>query len=106
LPNDPKGFDFLDRLPEEKRKLAQIISTIVIGTDKRIEETIKRGNLTFVKNRKNLAFVYTYESAPYINFGFVKAASLEDPKGLFEGMGKGMRHVKIYSKNDIDRKLG
>jgi len=96
--------DFLSRLPDEKRKLVEMVRRTVLQADERIEETIKWGNLTFVKNRKNIAFVYTNDKAPYINFGFLKATSLKDPKGLFQGTGKGMRHVKIYSEKDIDRK--
>ena len=96
--------DFLSRLPDEKRKLAEMVRRTVLRADERIEETIKWGNLSFVKNKKNIAFVYTYDKAPYINFGFLKATSLKDPKGLFQGTGKGMRHVKIYSEKDIDRK--
>jgi hypothetical protein len=77
---------------------------LYIQADKKIEEAIKWGNLTFVKNGKNIAFVYTYDKAPYINFGFLKATSLKDPKGFFQGTGKGIRHVKIYSEKDIDKK--
>ncbi len=104
LMNDAKVADFLDSLPEEKRRLAEMIRRTVLQTDKKIEEAIKWGNLTFLKNGKNIAFVYTYDKAPYINFGFLKATSLKDPKGLFQGTGKGMRHVKIYSEKDIDKK--
>ena len=95
--------DFLSSLPEEKRRLVEIVRKIVLDADKKIEETIKWGNLTFIKNRKNIAFVYTYDKAPYINFGFLKATSLKDPDRLFQGTGKGMRHVKIYSEKDIDK---
>ena len=95
--------DFLSSLPEEKRRLAEMVRKIVLDADKKIEETIKWGNLAFIKNRKNIAFVYTYDKAPYINFGFLKATSLKDPNGLFQGTGKGMRHVKICSEKDIDK---
>jgi hypothetical protein len=104
LMDDARVADFLSSLPEEKRKLAEIIRRTVLQADKKVEETIKWGNLTFVKNSKNIAFVYTYDKGPYINFGFLKATSLKDPKGLFQGTGKGMRHVKIYSEKDIDKK--
>ena len=102
--DDARVADFLSNLPEEKRKLAEIIRRTVLQADKKVEETIKWGNLTFVKNSKNIAFVYTYDKGSYINFGFLKATSLKDPKGLFQGTGKGMRHVKIYSEKDIDKK--
>jgi hypothetical protein len=94
---------FLCNLPAEKRELAEGIRRTVIQADKKIEEAIKWGNLTFVKNGKKIAFVYTYDKVRYINFGFFKATSLKDPKGLFQGTGKGMRHVKIYSKKDLDK---
>ena len=79
-----------------------MVRKIVLDADKKIEETIKWGNLAFIKNRKNIAFVYRM-IGPYINFGFLKATSLKDPNGLFQGTGKGMRHVKIYSEKDIDK---
>lgn len=59
------------------------------------------GNLTFISNG-NLAFIYTYKTVDYINFGFFKATSLSDPKGLLEGTGKGMRHVKIHNEKEIN----
>ena len=31
----------------------------------------------------------------YVNLYFMQGTSLEDPKGLLEGTGKNMRHVKI-----------
>ena len=98
LMDDARVADFLSSLPEEKRKLAEIIRRTVLQADKKVEETIKWGNLTFVKNRKNIAFVYTYDKGPYINFGFLKATSLKDPKGLFQGTGKGMRHVRSIQR--------
>ena len=65
--------DFLSSLPEEKRKLVEKVRGIVLQADEKIEEAIKWGDLTFVKNGKNLAFIYTYDKASYINFGFLKA---------------------------------
>jgi hypothetical protein len=104
IEHDKVAEDFLSSLPEEKRKLTKMVREIVLQADEKIEEAIMWGNLTFVKDGKNLAFIYTYDKASYINFGFLKATSLKDPKGLFQGTGKGMRHVKIYSEKDIDNK--
>jgi hypothetical protein len=39
----------------------------------------------------------------HANLGFVKGAQLPDPCGLLEGTGKGMRHVKLRSPEDLDR---
>ncbi|MCA8934779.1 MAG: DUF1801 domain-containing protein [Planctomycetes bacterium] len=37
----------------------------------------------------------------YVNFGFWRGAELDDPKGLLEGTGKQMRHVRIESVKNI-----
>ena len=97
---DPKVQKFLAGLPDEKRKLAMIVREIMMAADKSITETVKWGNMTFVSNG-NLAFVYTYKTVPYINLGFMRATELGDPRKLFEGTGKGMRHIKIAKEADI-----
>jgi hypothetical protein len=95
---------FIAALPESKRELALKVRDIILKSDKTIEETIKWGNLTFVSNGINLGFIYTYKSVPYINLGYIRAVDLSDPKKLLEGTGKGMRHIKIGSGKDIDKK--
>ncbi len=32
---------------------------------------------------------------------FYRGTELKDPRGLLEGSGKGMRHVKVHSMKDI-----
>ncbi len=41
------------------------------------------------------AFAYVNTFKAHVNVGFFYGASLEDPAGLLEGSGKGMRHVKL-----------
>jgi hypothetical protein len=38
-----------------------------------------------------------------VTFGFWRGAELDDPRGLFEGSGEQMRHVKLTSVDGIDR---
>ena len=65
-------------------------------------EAIKWRNLTFVY-KGNIAMVYSFKNTDYINLGFIKAVQLSDPKKLFEGTGKGMRHIKLFSEKDIPK---
>lgn len=37
-----------------------------------------------------------------VNLGFHKGTELPDPGGLLEGMGKGLRHVKLKKPADLD----
>lgn len=40
----------------------------------------------------------------HITLGFIRGTSLPDPEGLLEGTGKNLRHVKIKSLDDLNRK--
>lgn len=93
---------FLLDLPEKKRKVAIRVRHVFLHADKKITEAIKWGNLTFVY-QGNLAILYTYKKVDYLNLGFTRAVELSDPKKLFEGTGKGMRHIKLFSEKDIPK---
>ncbi|MEZ5991677.1 MAG: DUF1801 domain-containing protein [Planctomycetota bacterium] len=49
----------------------------------------------------NGPFCYMKAFKKYVNFGFWRGAELDDPKGLLEGAGKEMRHVRIESVKNI-----
>ncbi len=51
-------------------------------------------------------FVYVNVFAAHVNVGFFYGVDLQDPKGLLEGTGKRMRHIKLktnsnYADEDI-----
>ena len=68
-------------------------------------ESVKWGNGCWLKGKKPVAFVY---SAPdHVQFGFFAGSALKDPKGLLQGSGRYVRHVKIQATSDLDaRALG
>jgi len=101
---NPEIEFFFESLPEEKRVLALHLREFLLSVSDEIHESIKWGNLTFSKGKTHLIFIYTYKSVSYLNIGFTKATSLEDPLNLFIGSGKGMRHVKVKSMNEINYK--
>jgi len=39
----------------------------------------------------------------HITFGFFWGTSLDDPKGLLEGTGKNLRHVKLRTIDDLSK---
>jgi hypothetical protein len=39
----------------------------------------------------------------WVSVYFFRGAELDDPDGILEGSGKGMRHVKLREPNDADR---
>src|SRR5690349_13038712 len=48
-------------------------------------------------------FCYVAAYSAYANLGFVEGAQMEDPDGLLEGTGKGLRHVKVGSPSAIPK---
>src|SRR5262245_59892574 len=48
------------------------------------------------------AFGYVGVFKAHVNDGFFRGAELADPRGLLEGTGKRMRHVKIRPEVDLD----
>jgi hypothetical protein len=42
-----------------------------------------------------------YEAGDHVNLGFSRGAELDDPEGILEGTGKGMRHIKIFGQGDV-----
>ncbi|WP_207496934.1 DUF1801 domain-containing protein [Aridibaculum aurantiacum] len=98
---EPEIENFLQSLPEEKRKVALKLREVILKAHAGIGETIKWGQLTFVAGKSNIAFIYTYKTVDYVNLGFLKATSLLDPNNLFEGTGTGMRHIKVKTVKDI-----
>jgi hypothetical protein len=48
------------------------------------------------------AFGYVNAFKAHVNVGFFRGAEIADPKGLLEGTGKFMRHVKLRPGGDFD----
>ena len=44
-------------------------------------------------------YTYLMPQKDRVNLGFYQGASLPDPKGLLEGTGKSLRHVKVRNAN-------
>ena len=48
-------------------------------------------------------YVYIAPQKRHVNLGFYHGASLNDPDELLEGTGKNLRHVKLFSLEDVKR---
>jgi hypothetical protein len=51
--------------------------------------------------RDNICLIVVYRD--HVNLMFPRGVDLKDPRGLLEGSGKAMRHVKMLSPADVDR---
>ena len=48
------------------------------------------------------AFAYVNVFKAHVNVGFFRGTEIADPKGLLEGTGKFMRHVKLGPEREVD----
>ena len=66
-----------------------------------LREGVKWGNGCWLGEKWPVVFVYT--TPEYVMFGFFAGSSLKDKKGLLEGAGKYVRHIKVHSLSKIDK---
>jgi len=64
-----------------------VISILYSTTEKRMKD--------------NICLIVVYRD--HVNLMFPRGVDLKDPRGLLEGSGKAMRHVKMLSAGDVDR---
>ncbi len=98
---DKKIQTWLAPYPEYKQQLMLALRDIFLASHTEITEGIKWNNLNFAHQKKDIAFIYTFPQVQYINVGFFRAVSLADPDKLFEGNGANMRHIKVYTLEQI-----
>lgn len=91
---------YLAKTSGELRLILEKLRDLIRTTAPKATEAIKWGVPTYAEGKTGCYF--TVVESGYVNFGFHRGAELPDPKGLLEGTGKGMRHIKLRSVEDID----
>ena len=66
----------------------------------KLSEAVKWGNGCWIGSAGPVAYVYSDKE--YVQFGFFHGSSLKDPKGLLEGKGQYVRHIKVRGRSAID----
>lgn len=82
------------------RRLIRALRAFVARTAPSLQESVKWGNGCWLAGVAPVAYVYA--AADYVQFGFFRGAALADPKGLLEGDGQYVRHIKVRKPADID----
>ena len=90
---------YLAELEPAKREIAETLRKPILTADPKLQESIKWGNPIYEKRGR---VCYLADMGGYVNLGFFQGASLTDPEGRIAGTGKGMRHIKVRSLDDVD----
>ena len=112
--------DYLDDQPAKNRTIIRALRRFVKRVEPGLEESVKWGNGCWVKEKTpkgkaakgktvkgktaegKVPVSYVYSAPDYVQLGFFRGSSLKDPRGLLEGNGQYVRHIKVRKASDID----
>ena len=95
------NFDeYLEAQTPKNQAIIRALRRFVKRIEPKLSEAVKWGNGCWIGSRGPVAYVYS--DTQYVQFGFFHGHTLKDPKGLLEGKGKYVRHIKVGNRSAID----
>src|SRR5687768_11950658 len=92
--------DYLEDQRPTNRVIIGALRRFVKRIEPKLSEAVKWGNGCWIGSKGPVAYVYS--DTAYVQFGFFNGSSLKDPKGLLEGKGQYVRHIKVRNRSAID----
>lgn len=104
----PTAADRVAQLLEDLRAhdadryaLVQTLREAVLTLDASVTEEVKYGGILF-SAAKPFCGIFSYTK--HVSLEFSEGAALPDPHGVLEGAGKGRRHIKLATVQDMAAK--
>jgi hypothetical protein len=97
---DPAVEDWLNAHAGELGAVARRWFEVMRDCGDDVRELLHDGHPTACVGEAAFGYVNVFKA--HVNVGFFRGAELADPKGLLEGAGKYMRHVKLRPGSAID----
>jgi len=95
------NFDeYLKAQSPKNQTIIRALRSFVKHLEPKLSEAVKWGNGCWIGSKGPVAYVYS--DTEYVQFGFFNGSSLKDPKGLLEGKGQYVRHIKVRNRSAID----
>ena len=98
--HDPRVADWFKQHGDDLGRLAQHWFDVMRGRGGDVCEIVHDNCPTACVGDAAFAYVGVYRK--HVSVGFFRGAFLPDPKGLLEGSGRNMRHVKLPTGAPID----
>ena len=93
---EKKVDDYIKKQKSPQKEIIQKVREIILKTFPDIKEEFKLG-VPWYKGK-----YYLVGLKDHVNIGFAIGGLPPEEIGLFEGKGRTMRHIKIFSEKDID----
>ena len=97
---DPAIDTWLDSRPPELGAIARLWFERMRECGDDVRELLHDGHPTACIEDAGFAYVNAFTA--HVNVGFFRGAELPDPKGLLQGTGRLMRHVKLRPDGEVD----
>lgn len=101
---DQKVKNLLDDWEIDNPALYEIASSVrtkILQIADTVDEEVKYGGILFAAP---VPFCGIFVYKQHVSVEFSHGAKIEDPYGLLEGKGKGRRHLKLHTLEDLEKK--
>ncbi|MCF6226400.1 MAG: DUF1801 domain-containing protein [Xanthomonadales bacterium] len=92
----------LQLMSPDKLEIIEIVRKMFLSANDQITEEIKYGGLVFSLSSVLIGGVFPYKE--HVSIEFSEGVDFPDPAAVLEGKGKRRRHLKIFSKADVNAK--
>lgn len=89
---DPAVESYVESAESDIRPILDSLLALVRETLPDAEESVKWGRPVFTLERD---VCYVAKARAHDSLGFYEGAEIDDPRGLLQGSGKKLRHVKV-----------
>jgi hypothetical protein len=86
-------------IPEPQRAVVVALRALLREAAPGLEESVKWGKPVYGWGTMNMLSIIAHKG--HVNLQVFNGAHLDDPDGLLEGTGKGLRHVKCRTVEDV-----
>lgn len=93
---DEKVRQYLENLPSPQKEICEKVRNIILETFPNLKESFKNGVPWYECKYYIVGF------KDHVNIGFSVEGLTDEEMSLFEGKGKYMRHIKLFSLDEID----
>lgn len=101
MPEQKPIESYIAKLKGEQKAIVEHLHKLVLETAPKVKHSVKWAQPVYEEGGP---FAYIKAFSSHVNFGFWRGAQLPDPKKLLAGTGDRMRHIKIQSVKEIDKK--
>lgn len=102
---DTNVDDYIKKQKSPQKEICQRLRHIILTTCPDINEEMKVGVPCYGSTKKEPCGKYYIAALKdHVNLGFSLRGLTKQQQAFFEGGGKTMKHIKVYSVEDIDEK--